>query len=68
VSARDAGLQRLTADMLTQCAAELRLKTQECEDLKLELANMRARLNIYDAKVARLEAVLAEEAALAVPE
>jgi hypothetical protein len=61
------GFERLTADMLTQCAAELRLKSEECEALALQNAALRARLNIYDAKVARLEAVLAEEAALRAP-
>jgi hypothetical protein len=63
---REQALALLTADMLTDCAAELRRKTEECEDLHLQNATLRARLNVYDAKVARLEAVLAEEAALTV--
>ena len=58
------GRARLTSDMLTQCADELRAKSEECDALKFENARLTARQNIYDAKVARLEATLAEERAL----
>ena len=54
----------LTADMLNDCAEELRLKREECDALKFENARLLARLNSFGAKVARLESVLAEESAL----
>ena len=50
--------QRLTNDLLTQCAAELRLKTDECDALRLEVAQLKVKLN---ARAQRLSAIIAEE-------
>lgn len=50
---RAEGLQRLTADMLTDCAAELRRKTEECEDLRAENALFKVRLRLLECQIAR---------------
>jgi hypothetical protein len=56
--------QRLTSDLLTQCAAALRLKTDECDALRLEIASLKIKLN---ARAQRLSATIAEEFRLRAP-
>jgi hypothetical protein len=60
------GRQRLTEHLLADCAAELRRVTEERDAIKFENGQLRARLNIHEAKTSRLEAVLAQEAMLLV--
>ena len=56
---RAEGLQRLTADMLTDCAAELRRKTEECEELKSQNAILTVRLRLMECRIEKLRGVRA---------
>jgi hypothetical protein len=50
------GHQRLAADMLTDCAAELRRKSEECEALRVENALLTVRLRVMEIRAGRLRA------------
>lgn len=50
---REQALALLTADLLTDCAAELRRRTEECEDLRAENALFKVRLRLLECQIAR---------------
>jgi hypothetical protein len=50
----ETGLQRLTSDMLTQCAAQLRSVTDERDELKCDNAILLVRLRLMECRYAKL--------------
>ena len=48
------GLVRLTSDLLTQSMEDLRLKAEECDDLKSDNALLRVRIRFLECQISKL--------------